>query len=504
MRSVENALKIKIPINAEYIRNLMLLAHGLHDHTVHFYHLAALDWVDVVSALKADPSKAAKLAQAVSPAWNRNSVQEFKAVAAKVKGFVEKGRLGIFNNGYWGHKAMKLPPEVNLIAVVHYLQALEYQRYATQAYAIIGGKNPHIQNLVVGGVTTAINPDDDSALNMEKLLHIKSLLTKATDFVHNCYLPDVAAVGSFYPEWFGIGAGVPNYLAGPDLFTDVNHNKGDLMGGYIVNGNVAGVKKIKNANDSLFRDNVAESIHHSWYKGSWIKHPWEEETVPDYTSYDQKKNYSFVKAPRFKVDGKYIPMQVGPVAQVLVGFAQGDPLTKKWVTATFDKIKALKILKNADKVLTPAILFSTLGRHAARAIRCAMLGDIALKHWELLVNNIGKGDYSIATDFKYPKGEIRGVGIHEAPRGILSHWCVINNGKIKKYQAVVPSTWNAGPRDGKNQRGPYEEALIGNPIADPKRPLEALRTLHSYDPCLACAIHTFDPNGQEVSKVKVL
>ncbi len=473
----------------------MLLAHGLHDHTVHFYHLAALDWVDVVSALKADPKKAAQIAQSISD-WPRNSVQEFKAVKEKIKGFVDKGRLGIFANGYWGHKAMKLPPEVNLLAVVHYLQALEYQRYATKAYAILGGKNPHVQNLCVGGVSTAIDPDDDSALNMEKLLEVKTLLDKIISFVHNVYLPDVAAVGSFYPEWFSIGGGVPNYLAAPDLYLDVNHSKSDLPGGTVVNNDVKTVKKIRNANDPYWRKNVAESIHHSWYKGAWIKHPWEEDTIPEYTEFDGKKKYTFVKAPRFKVGGKYVPMQVGPVSQVIVGFAQNHPLTMKWVGETLKRIP--------KQYRKPTILMSTLGRHAARAIRCAMLGDIAVKHWELLVNNIGKGDYSIATDFKYPDKEIRGVGFHEAPRGILSHWCIIEKGKIKKYQAVVPSTWNAGPRDGNNQRGPYEEALVGNPIADNNRPLEALRTVHSFDPCLACAIHLFDPKGHEINKVKVL
>lgn len=479
----------------------MLLAHGLHDHVVHFYHLAALDWVDVVSALKADPVKASQIAESLSD-WPGNGVKDFKAVAAKLKGFVEKGRLGIFSEGYWGHKAMKLPPEINLIAVAHYLQALEYQRYGTMAYAILGGKNPHIQNVCVGGVTTAINPDDDTALNMEKLLLIRDSLMKIISFVNNVYLPDVAAVASFYPEWFGIGAGVPNYLAAPDLYLDNGHNTCDLPGGTVVNNDLSSVKAFKNANDPYFRNNVVESIHHAWYKGAWMKHPWEEDTVPDYTDYDQKKNYSWVKAPRFKVGDKYLPMQVGPAAQIIVGFAQGHPLTVKWVTNLIDLVDKVGVVKKKD--IKPTILMSTLGRHASRAVRCAMLGDIAMKHWELLVNNIGKGDYSIASDVKYPDGEIQGVGIHEAPRGVLSHWVTLDKGKIKKYQAVVPSTWNAGPRDGNNVRGPYEEALIDNPVIDNERPLEVLRTIHSYDPCLACAIHLFDPKGHQINKVKVL
>ncbi len=506
VRTVENALGLRIPMNAEYVRNLILIAHGIHDHIVHFYHLAALDWVDVVSALKADYKKAAKLARSLS-AWNRNSDQEFKAVQDKIKGFVQKGRLGIFANGYWGHKAMKLPPEVNLIAVVHYLQALEFQRYATQVYAILGGKNPHVQNLAVGGVSTAINPDDDSALNMEKLLNIKTLFEKAISFINNVHVPDVAAVASFYPEWFGIGGGVTNYLAAPDIYLDNNHSKSDLPGGTVV-GSLANVKTIRNANDPYWRNNVAESTFHSWYQGDGkVTHPWKEDTLVmtggyDPAKVDEKGKYSYVKAPRFKVDGKYLPFQVGPAAQVIVGFAQKHPLTVKWVTNLINAVDSVGVIKKKD--IKPTILMSTLGRIGSRAVRCAMLGDIALKQWELLVNNIGKGDHSVCADFEYPDKEVQGVGFHEAPRGLLSHWCILEKGKIKKYQAVVPSTWNAGPRDENNMRGPYEEALINNPIADEKRPLEVLRTVHSFDPCLACAIHLFDPNGHEINKVKVL
>jgi hydrogenase large subunit len=494
VRAVENALRLEIPLNAQLIRNILIAAHGLHDHIVHFYHLSALDWVDVVSALKGDPVRAAVLANSLSP-WPHNSAAQLKAVKDKLNDFVAKGQLGIFTNGYWGHPAMKLPPEVNPLAVHHYLQALEYQKKANQVVAVLGSKTPNIQNLAVGGVANAINLDNQATLNMQKLYMIKELLTEVKDFVEQVYLPDVAAIGAMYAPWLSYGAGVTNYLAVPDMPLDTKGTQFDLPGGTIFNADLGAVKKIESFDDPYFRDNVAESIAHSWYDGDWQLHPWEEDTVPAYADFDHNGKYSWVKSPRF--DGK--PMQVGPLSQVLVGFATGHEPTQRWATW---------MLNTAGKVagakLSPAVLHSTLGRHAARAIRCAVFAELALKHWELLINNIASGDTDIFTPWEYPAGEQQGFGFHEAPRGVLSHWVVIDNGKIKNYQCVVPSTWNAGPRDGNDQMGPYEASLIGNPVADPERPLEVLRTIHSFDPCLACAIHTLDAEGREVSKVKAL
>jgi hydrogenase large subunit len=500
VRSVEHALGLQIPKNAQLIRNVMIAAHCLHDHVVHFYHLSALDWVDVVNALKADPAKAAALADGIST-WPGNSHHRLAQVQAKVKDFVEKGQLGIFQNGYWGHPAMRLPPEVNLLAVAHYLEALEIQRKANQAVAILGGKTPNIQNLAVGGVANAINLDSPAALNMEKLYRVKALLDEVTGFVTQCYLPDVAAVAGFYPEWLSLGAGVKNYLAIPDLPVDETMKTFDLPGGVIVDGR-AGVQKLDGWTDPYLTQNVTESIARSWYDGDWQRRPWESETVPKFTKpWPQETpapdRYSWVKAPR--LEGK--PMQVGPLAQVLVGFLTGHELTVKWVKAAQAAVKAIHKID-----LTPAHLHSTLGRHAARAIRACMMTELAQRHWQLLVENVGKGDAAIFVDptEKLRTGSYQGVGYHEAPRGTLSHWTVIEAGKIKNYQCVVPSTWNAGPRDGKDQPGPYEASLVGNPIADPKLPLEALRTIHSFDPCLACAIHATDVDGNELSRVKVL
>jgi len=494
VRTVENALGLEVPINAQYIRNLIVMAHAMHDHIVHFYHLSALDWVDVVSALKADPAKASALAESLSP-WPGNSKMQLKSVQEKVKGFVEAGQLGIFTNGYWGHPAMKLTPEVNLLAVSHYLQALEYQRKVNQIVSILGGKTPNIQNLAVGGVANAINLNNDSTLNMDKLFMVKDVLDEISTFIEQVYFPDVCAIAAMYPEWLGYGAGVTNYLAVPDLPLDRKGTRFDLPGGTIFNGDLSTVHEIKSFDEAYFKDNVSESIAHSWYEGDWTKHPYEETTDPKYTAFDEAKKYSWVKSPRFQ--GKV--MQVGPLAQVLVGYALGHEPTKRWADKTLETAGAIAKVK-----LTPAVLHSTLGRHAARMIRTCVISELANKHWGLLAANIGKGDTEIFNPPTFPKGEQRGFGFHEAPRGTLSHWIVIRDGKIANYQAVVPSTWNAGPRHEKNQPGPYEASLFGNPVANAELPLEVLRTIHSFDPCLACAVHTLDPEGKEIARVKVL
>jgi len=493
VRAVENALGMEVPKNAQYIRNLLVASHCLSDHIVHFYHLSALDWVDVVSALSANPSKAARLGERLSP-WPGNSRKEMEKVKRKLQEFVKGGQLGIFANGYWGHPAMKLPPEVNLLAVAHYLQALEIQRKGNQAVAILGGKTPNIQNLAVGGVANAINLDNETALNMNKLYMIRDLLEEVVTFVRQVYIPDVCAIGGLYADWLKYGAGVTNYLAVPDLPLDSAGTAFDLPGGTLFDGKPETYRRISSFQDPYFRENVTESIARSYYDGDWRKHPWEEETVPQHGEFDPDKKYSWVKSPRFQ--GR--PMQVGPLAQVLIGYISGHEPTKRWADL------ALRTASDvAGSTLGPEVLHSTLGRHLARAVRCAVMGELALKHWHLLVANIGAGDTSIFVKPTFPAGEQRGFGVHEAPRGTLSHWVVIRDGKIANYQAVVPSTWNAGPRDGEGRPGPYEASLVGNPVADPARPLEVLRTIHSFDPCLACAIHTLDASGKELSRVKV-
>mgnify|MGYP006368038533 FL=1 len=492
VRAVENALQMEVPVNAQYIRNLIILAHAVHDHIVHFYHLSALDWVDVVSALKADPDATSKLAESLS-SWHGNGKFEMRAVKERLKGFVDGGQLGIFTNGYWGHPAMKLPPEVNLLAVAHYLQALDVQRKANKIVSILGSKTPHIQNIAVGGVSNAISTDSYSTLGVERLLAIKGWIDELADFVKNVYLIDVAAVGAFYADWTKYGAGVTNYLCVPDIPMDTKGTQFALPGGYIAGRDLAAFKPIKTFNDEYWVKGVEESAKHSWYEGSKPLHPYKGETKPQYTDFKEDGKYSWLKSPTFY--GK--PAQVGPLARVLCMLAAGHEPTKKYATAALDTVSALA----KTKVGLDA-MHSTIGRHAARAVSCAVQVDMLADQWTALVNNIAKGDVATFNKPVFPKGEIMGQGYHEAPRGVLSHWVVIDDGKIKNYQCVVPSTWNACPRNDKDEPGPYEASIADNPIADPERPLEVLRTVHSFDPCIACAIHVTDTENGSAITVK--
>jgi len=488
IRAVEHALNVEVPLNAQYIRNMMIAQHSVQDHIVHFYHLSALDWVDIVSALKADPKKAASIAQSLSD-WPGNSEKEFKAVKEKLQSFVDAGKLGIFASGYWGHPAMRLEPEINLIAVSHYLKALDYQRKAASAVAILGGKNPHIQNLVVGGVATAVNMENLATLNIERIAYLRSLMEETRDFVKQVYLPDVLAVASAYKDWFKYGAGVTNYLAVPEFPEDTKNTKFAITGGTIMGADLKTFRPIVNHTDPYLLNNISEGVAHAWYEGAASHHPWDGETKPEYTDFQPEGKYSWCKSPRF--EGK--PMQVGPPAQVLAAYVTGHAPIKKLVDGVCGKLG-----------VGPQALHSTLGRIAARAIRAAYVADLSLEYLDKLVENVAKGDKAYANHTVIPKGQFKGVGFHEAPRGSLSHWMVIDDGKIKNYQAVVPSTWNASPRDEKGVAGPYEASLVGNPIANEEKPLEVLRTIHSFDPCIACAVHTIDPEGKEITKVKVL
>jgi hydrogenase large subunit len=479
VRAVEDALSLDIPPNAQYIRNLILICHALHDHIVHFYHLSALDWVDIMAIPKADPARAASIAEGFST-WQGNSQRELQAVQDKVKGIIASGQLGIFSHGYWGHPAMRLSSELNLILFSHYLQALEFQRKSCQVVAILGGKTPHIQNLAVGGVMNAINLDSLATMNMDRLGMLKSLLEDLIPFVQQVFLVDACLLAASYPEWFQYGRGVANYLALPDLPLDAQATKFDLPGGVIMDGNLASVRPIVNWRDELFRKAVTEDSTHAWYQGGGPLQPYKGESIPDYTDFQEGKKYTWVKAPRY--DGS--PMQVGPLANVLAGYASGHSLTRKWTDTAFKGISSVHGLQ-----VTPDDMQSTMGRYLARAIRSAMLSDLALEHLQLLTTNILNGDHTTYNMPQFPTGEIMGMGMHEAPRGALSHWVVIDKGAFTNYQAVVPTTWNASPRDEKGVPGPYETSLIGNPVTDPDKPLEVLRTVHSFDPCMACSCH---------------
>lgn len=500
VRTVEDALGIVVPPNAELVRNLMHCVLYMHDHVVHFYHLHAMDWVDVVNALKADPKKTSELAQTISK-WPKSSPGYFSDIQKRVSKFVESGQLGIFANGYWGHPAYKLPAEVNLIGLAHYLEALEWQKEIVKVQAIFGGKNPH-PNYLVGGIACSIGLDDVSGINAERLAYVHQLLKQGKDFINQVYIPDLMAVASFYKDWGAIGGGLGNYLVYGDLptngYADAKSYK--FPSGAILNKDISKVHEV----DLRKEDEVQEFITHSWYdyKGGKDKglHPWKGESKinyngpkPPFEHLDTSKEYSYLKTPRWKGNA----MEVGPLARVLVGYARG-----------VEEYKAIvdKTLKDLD--VPVAALFSTFGRTAARGLEAVLAADWALEFYDSLIANIKAGDTKMAEMSKFdpstwPK-EALGVGHSEAPRGALAHWINIKDEKIANYQLVVPTTWNASPRDGKGQMSAYEAALIDTPVHDENQPLEIIRTIHSFDPCMACSVHLYDENGKTISRISVV
>ncbi|WP_018266919.1 nickel-dependent hydrogenase large subunit [Methylosinus sp. LW4] len=509
VRAVENALGITIPENANSIRNMMQLALQVHDHLVHFYHLHALDWVDVVSALSADPKATSVLAQSISD-WPLSSPGYFKDLQIRLKKFVESGQLGPFKNGYWGHAAYKLPPEANLMAVAHYLEALDFQKEIVKVQTIFGGKNPH-PNWLVGGVPCAINVDGNGAvgaINMERLNDVTSIIQQSIDFVEKVYLPDVLAIGSFYKDWlYGGGLSGKNVMAYGDIPEHANDFSPGNLGlprGVILNGNLKEIFPV----DHTDPEQIQEFVTHSWYKypdETKGLHPWDGVTEPNYKlgpnakgtptniqELDEAGKYSWIKAPRWRGNA----VEVGPLARYIVGYAQGKPEFKE---PTDEFLKKLGVPVTA--------LFSTLGRTAARALE-AQWAVRKMEHFQnKLIANIKAGDSSTANIDKWnpqawPK-EAKGFGFTEAPRGALAHWIKVKDGKIENYQCVVPTTWNGSPRDPKGNIGAFEASLMDTPLADPQKPLEILRTIHSFDPCLACSTHVMSEDGQEMTQVKV-
>ena len=474
VRAVENAVGVRIPDNARIIRNLMMGAQFQQDHIVHFYHLHALDWVDVVSALKADPKKTAALADNVSKAPWGGTVY-FKGVQQRIKTFVDSGQLGPFSNAYWGHPAYKLPPEANLMAAAHYIEALRLQAKAVRMHAIFGAKNPHLQTFVVGGVTCVKD------LTPDRIGEFLYIWKETQDFIKDVYIPDLVAVASFYKDWGAIG-GTTNFHAWGEFPQSDNEPESLFMPrGVILNRNLQGVKMAE-------QKKVTEHVAHSWYKGKEDRHPYQGETDPQHGRYDTNNRYSWFKAPRYEDAA----CEVGPLARVLVAYAKGHKDIQSAVNGTLAQLD-----------IPVAALFSTLGRTAARGLETLVIGQ-AMEGWVLeLVGNLKKGNDKTYESWSMPKSGM-GVGLNDVPRGSLGHWIQIEDKKIGKYQYVVPSTWNLGPRDAKGKLGPVEEALIGTPIADPKRPLEVLRTVHSFDPCVACGVHVIDPDSNQVYKIKAL
>jgi hydrogenase large subunit len=496
VRSVEDALGIAVPPTAELIRNIMLTTQYVQDHVVHFYHLHALDWVDIVNALKANPQKAAELASSFSK-WDKNTPAYFSAVQDKIKAFAASG-LGIFANGYWGHPAYKLPPEVNLIGVAHYLDALEWQKEVVKIHAVFGGKNPH-PNYLVGGVPCSIDVDEVAAINSERLNLVSQLISKADEFVNQVYIPDLLAVASFYKDWSKYGGGLKNYLCYGEFPTK---GYGQIDGFKYARGAVLG-RDLSTVHPVNPRDaqEIKEYIAHSWYTYEGGNengvHPWAGETKiaysgpkPPFESLEGFDKYSFLKTPRWKDNA----MEVGPLARLLVSYAAGHADVKDTVGMVLGKLG-----------VPVDALFSTLGRTAARGIDAALAMIWLKEFFGELMGRVKTRETSTFNGERWePKSwpaSTEGVGLVEAPRGALAHWIRIANGKIDNYQLVVPTTWNGSPRDAKQQRSSFEESLIGTPVANLEQPVEIIRTIHSFDPCLACAVHLYDPQGRHLHQV---
>jgi [NiFe] hydrogenase large subunit/hydrogenase large subunit len=497
-RAVEDALGIEVPPAGGLIRNLVHGMQTVQDHVIHFYHLHALDWVDVVSALSADPAATSNLARSISP-WPNNSATYFAEVQNRVRRFVESGQLGIFTNGYWGHPAYRLPPEANLMAVAHYLEALDWQRDVIRVHTIFGGKNPH-PNFLVGGMASAINLEDTGTINAESFSKIQGMIQRARRFVEEVYWPDLQAIASFYPEWASIGGGVTNYMSAgewPENGQWRDTGSYYFPSGVIFDRNLAEVVPF----DQM---EIREEVTSSWYEYSGGDetplHPWDGETTPRYTGpqppwtylqdYDK---YTWMKAPRYQ--GR--STEVGPLARALVAYASGQDDVVGMVSDTLGRLG----------VGAPA-LFSTLGRTAARGIETVLLARKMEDWFDNLVTRVRAGDVATFSGDRWDPSTwpatARGHGLLEAARGTLGHWVQIENGAIRHYQAVVPSTWNCSPRDAQGVNGPYEAALMDNhPLVDPERPLEILRTIHSFDPCMACGAHVLDATGKEVVRVRV-
>ncbi len=499
VRAVENALGITIPPLANVMRNIIYAMQHIQDHVIHFYHLHALDWVDITSALRADPAQTSALAQSISD-WPLSSTDYFKGVQDRLKAFVSGGRLGIFANAYWGHPAYKLPPEANLMAVAHYLQALDLQKEIIKAHAILGAKNPNLQTFLVGGMARPVDPSSQNALNADQIQALRQQARMAREFVEKVYIPDLLAIAGYYKDpWASIGEGLGNFLAYGEFPKDPSGDPKSLLlpRGLILDRDLSKVHPVD-------QSKVAEYVSHSYYeytKGDGVPlHPFEGETRPKYIGpkppyrfLDTDGKYSWLKSPRY--DDK--PVEVGPLARMLVAYASGVKRVRELVDFVLGKLGA-----------PPAALFSTLGRTAARGIEALYLAELLPGFIDELATLMKQGERRIHAGklwdpSTWPR-EARGVGMSEAPRGALAHWVIIRDGTIANYQAVVPTTWNGSPRDAKGRRGAYEASLIGTPLADPDRPVEILRTIHSFDPCLACSVHITDAeSGRELFRVDV-
>lgn len=489
IEAAESAYNVRIPPNAQLVRNLLWIGQALQDHPTHFYQLHSMDWWDVISALGADPERAVEVAHRYHPTPYNASVSHYTRVLQRLTRFAESGQLGPFANGYWGHPKYRLSPEENLVMASHYLDNLAVQRLAAQMDAILGGKNPHPQSLVVGGVTSVRD-----AVSAHRLGEYRFLLAQVKDFVERAYLPDLVMLGERYREeaLAGHGGGLRNYMSFGALPLDTEpwqFRQLYFPRGIVLDRDLTTVHPV----DPM---KIAEEVTHSWYTytqgDSTLLHPYQGETNPRYTGFNEdhtlkvEEKYSWLKAPRY--EGK--AMEVGPLARLIVGYAAGHQEIRQAMT------------EYTDRLGVPfEFWYSTVGRTVARGLNALLIARQGVGFLEQLAANVGRGDERFFSPYQVRDGE--GFSATEVPRGSLSHWLRVRGGRVENFQAVVPSTWNASPRDAQGQRGAYEESLIGQPVHDPMQPLEILRTVHSFDPCLACAVHLIDARGQEIGQFKV-
>ena len=504
--AVENALDYQPPEQAVLIRDLVLATQTVQDHVIHFYHLQALDWVNVPSAATGDPHAAVAFAGGIGSTWSKNSVARMAEVKATLEGVLDSGQLSIFTNGYWDHPDYRLPAAANLMAVAHYLDALEFQRTMIRVATVFGGKNPH-PNFLVGGMACSINLDNESTINQVTLDEIGSWLDDTVAFVRDCYFPDVVAILNAYKDWFSIGAAPANFMAvgmvgatfgGDPAAARSSPSLSPIKPGLLLDGDLSTV----HAYDPSKIEEFVSSAWYSYESGDSVGlKPADGETTPAYTGPklpwtwigDQDK-YTWSKAPRY--EGRV--MQVGPVARVLLAYAQGHKRTVELVDSARRKLG-----------ITLQQLNSTAGRILCRAIEAVTVSEAMVDQtYARFVANIAHGKVDVFNPEKWEPSswptKAHGFSVLEVARGNLSHWCTIEDQKIDRYQCVVPTTWLSGGRDPQGQSGPYEYSLAHggrHPLLRPDEPLEPLRTIHSFDPCMSCAVHVLDPDGSELFQV---
>ncbi len=475
--SVEDAYSLELPKNAEIIRDLMAMALFIQDHVVHFYHLHSLDFVDVTSALNADPKLTSKEAHNYHKKPFRNSHSHYEAVLEKLAKFVKAGKLGPFSNAYWGHSNYRLTPEQNLVMISHYLEALKFQTQISKAVAIFGGKTPHPQSIVVGGVTSVAD-----MLNPQRLNDYLFIIKEAKDFIDRAYIPDSKLLCMAYRDEIKAGVGRAN---GNFMSVGGYEFEGErplFCPGIIYNHDFENI-------DNFDESKIAEEIDRAWYDGDEVNYT-DLNTDGSLKTEKNDDKYSWIKAPRY--DGKV--METGPLARVLISYKRDNTLIKSFVDEFLE-----------DTNLELIDLSTTVGRNAARAIETGYICEYIFKLVSRLIQNIKYYDVDTWSKFNFEdlKKETKGRAFFEVPRGTLSHFVSIKNAKIENFSVIAPTTWNATPKNFDGVRGAYEEALVGIKIEDTSKPLEVLRVLHSFDPCLACAVHIIDASGKSLSRCKI-